>query len=209
MKTANQKEILERLEKVYFDAKPALNFKNAYELLVATILSAQCTDVRVNKVTEPLFKKYPDPEALAAADTNELMEEIHSCGCYAVKAKNLIGTARMIISDFGGEVPQSMEELTKLPGVGRKTANVVLSNAFGIPGIAVDTHVFRVSNRLSLANADNVEDTEFQLMDLIPKEKWGSAHHWLIYHGRQICSARKPKCEECFLNDICPSRVKY
>lgn len=203
--TKNQQEILRRMEQVYADAKPALHFHNAYELLVATILSAQCTDVRVNKVTKDLFVHYKNAEELSRADYSELCDEIHSCGCYAVKAKNLINTAKLLMEQFGGEVPQTMEELTTLPGVGRKTANVVLSNAFGIPGFAVDTHVFRVSNRLGLAHAKDVAKTEEQLCALVPREKWGNAHHWLIYHGRQICSARKPKCGECFLKDICPS----
>lgn len=203
--TKNQQEILRRMEQVYADAKPALHFQNAYELLVATILSAQCTDVRVNKVTKDLFVHYKNAEELSRADYSELCDEIHSCGCYAVKAKNLINTAKLLMEQFGGEVPQTMEELTTLPGVGRKTANVVLSNAFGIPGFAVDTHVFRVSNRLGLAHAKDVAKTEEQLCALVPREKWGNAHHWLIYHGRQICSARKPKCGECFLKDICPS----
>lgn len=201
----NSQEILRRLEEVYFDAKPALNFTNPYELLVATILSAQCTDVRVNMVTEKLFVRYPDAESLAKADFDELSEEIHSCGFYTTKAKNLISTAKALVEKHGGQVPQTMEDLTELAGVGRKTANVVLSNAFGIPGIAVDTHVFRVSNRLGLAHAADVEKTEFQLRELIPEEKWGQAHHWLIYHGRQVCSARKPACKTCFLKDICPS----
>ena len=203
--TKNQQEILRRMEQVYADAKPALHFQNAYELLVATILSAQCTDVRVNKVTKDLFVHYKNAEELSRAEYSELCDEIHSCGCYAVKAKNLINTAKLLMEQFGGEVPQTMEELTTLPGVGRKTANVVLSNAFGIPGFAVDTHVFRVSNRLGLAHAKDVAKTEEQLCALVPREKWGNAHHWLIYHGRQICSARKPKCGECFLKDICPS----
>lgn len=202
----NRNEIIRRLSEVYADAKPALNYKNPYELLVATILSAQCTDVRVNKVTEGLFKHYPDACALAKADLNELADEIHSCGCFNTKAKNLIGTANKLVESYGGEVPADMEALTALPGVGRKTANVVLSNAFGLPGFAVDTHVFRVSNRLGLVNAPDVEKTEEQLCELVPREKWGQAHHWLIYHGRQLCAARKPKCEECFLNDICKSR---
>lgn len=204
----NTQEILRRLEQVYLDAKPALHYKNAYELLVATILSAQCTDVRVNKVTEGLFLQYPDAAHLAMADQQELEQRIHSCGCYSVKARNLIETAKRLVQNFQGEVPKTMEELTTLAGVGRKTANVVLSNAFGIPGIAVDTHVFRVSNRLGLAHAKDVQKTEEQLMALIPKEKWGNAHHWLIYHGRQVCSARKPHCATCFLNDICPSANK-
>lgn len=200
-----KQEILRRLEEVYYGAKPALNYTNAYELLVATILSAQCTDVRVNKVTEKLFVHYPDAQHLAAADFAALCDEIHSCGCYSVKAKNLIETAKTLVTRYDGAVPRTMEELTTLAGVGRKTANVVLSNAFGIPGIAVDTHVFRVSHRLGLADAKDVEKTEFQLRALIPEEKWGAAHHWLIYHGRQVCTARKPACETCFLRDICPT----
>lgn len=200
-----KQEILKRLEEVYVDAVPALHFANPYQLLVATILSAQCTDVRVNKVTEKLFIKYKNAEELAAADFDELCDDIHSCGCYSVKAKNLIGTAKMLVEQYGGQVPPDMDELTKLPGVGRKTANVVLSNAFGIPGFAVDTHVFRVSNRLGLANAKDVLKTEEQMCALIPKEKWGNAHHWIIYHGRQVCHARKPACDTCFLRDLCPS----
>ena len=199
-----KEEILARLEKEYKGAKPALHFKDPYELLVATILSAQCTDVRVNKVTAELFPHYPDAEALAHADYDELCGEIKSCGCYGVKAKNLISTANSLVNDFGGCVPQTMEELTSLAGVGRKTANVVLSNAFGIPGLAVDTHVFRVSARMGLASGKDVETTENELCAIIPREKWGEAHHWLIYHGRQVCSARKPNCEGCILNDICP-----
>ena len=199
-----EQEIFRRLEARYPNAKPALNYENAFQLLVATILSAQCTDVRVNQVTAPLFVHYPDARALAAADLEELSREIHSCGCYRVKAKNLIGTAKMLCQDYAGEVPPSMEALTKLPGVGRKTANVVLSNAFDIPGLAVDTHVFRVSHRLGLSDAKDPEGTESQLCALIPREKWGKAHHWLIYHGRQVCSARAPKCGDCPLSDLCP-----
>lgn len=199
-----EQEIFHRLEARYPNAKPALNYENAFQLLVATILSAQCTDVRVNQVTASLFVHYPDARALAAADLEELSREIHSCGCYRVKAKNLIGTAKMLCRDYAGEVPPSMEALTRLPGVGRKTANVVLSNAFDIPGLAVDTHVFRVSHRLGLSDAKDPEGTESQLCALIPREKWGKAHHWLIYHGRQVCSACAPKCGDCLLADLCP-----
>lgn len=199
-----EQEIFRRLEARYPNAKPALNYENAFQLLVATILSAQCTDVRVNQVTASLFVHYPDAQALAAADLEELSREIHSCGCYRVKAKNLIGTAKMLCRDYAGEVPPLMEALTRLPGVGRKTANVVLSNAFDIPGLAVDTHVFRVSHRLGLSDAKDPEGTESQLCALIPREKWGKAHHWLIYHGRQVCSARAPKCGDCLLADLCP-----
>ena len=199
-----EQEIFHRLEARYPNAKPALNYENAFQLLVATILSAQCTDVRVNQVTASLFVHDPDAQALAAADLEELSREIHSCGCYRVKAKNLIGTAKMLYRDYAGEVPPLMEALTRLPGVGRKTANVVLSNAFDIPGLAVDTHVFRVSHRLGLSDAKDPEGTESQLCALIPREKWGKAHHWLIYHGRQVCSARAPKCGDCLLADLCP-----
>lgn len=199
-----EQEIFRRLEARYPNAKPALNYENAFQLLVATILSAQCTDVRVNQVTASLFVHYPDARALAAADLEELSREIHSCGCYRVKAKNLIGTAKTLCRDYAGEVPPLMEALTRLPGVGRKTANVVLSNAFDIPGLAVDTHVFRVSHRLGLSDAKDPEGTESQLCALIPREKWGKAHHWLIYHGRQVCSARAPKCGDCLLADLCP-----
>ena len=199
-----EQEIFHRLEARYPNAKPALNYENAFQLLVATILSAQCTDVRVNQVTASLFVHYPDAQALAAADLEELSREIHSCGCYRVKAKNLIGTAKMLCRDYAGEVPPLMEALTRLPGVGRKTANVVLSNAFDIPGLAVDTHVFRVSHRLGLSDAKDPEGTESQLCALIPREKWGKAHHWLIYHGRPGCSARAPKCGECLLADLSP-----
>ena len=199
-----EQEIFRRLEARYPNAKPALNYENAFQLLVATILSAQCTDVRVNQVTASLFVHYPDARALAAADLEVLSREIHSCGCYRVKAKNLIGTAKMLCRDYAGEVPPLMEALTRLPGVGRKTANVVLSNAFDIPGLAVDTHVFRVSHRLGLSDAKDPEGTESQLCALIPREKWGKAHHWLIYHGRQVCSARAPKCGDCLLADLCP-----
>ena len=199
-----KQEILKRLEEVYVDAVPALHFVNPYQLLVATILSAQCTDVRVNKVTETLFIKYKNAEELAAADFDELCDEIHSCGCYSVKAKNLIGTAKMLVEQYGGKVPPDMDELTKLPGVGRKTANVVLSNAFGIPGFAVDTHVFRVSNRIGLVNNTKTPlETEKQLVKNIPAEILSTAHHWLILHGRYVCLARKPKCEECGIRQWC------
>ena len=200
--TDNEK-ILAILKSEYPDARPALNFKNAYELLVAVILSAQCTDVRVNKVTEVLFEKYPDPASLAACDISELEDVIHSCGCYKVKAKNLKSMANDLIEKFGGQVPRTMEELTSLAGCGRKTANVIMSNAFGIPAIAVDTHVFRVSNRLGLAQAKDVLKTEQQLRDNIPEQDWSDAHHWLIFHGRRVCTARAPRCAECALKELC------
>ncbi|MBR2222973.1 MAG: endonuclease III [Christensenellaceae bacterium] len=197
-------EIMKRLEEVYIGAKPSLLFENPFELLIATILSAQCTDVRVNKVTRVLFPKYPTPSDLAQAEFSDVAEIIKSCGCYQVKAKNIIATAKLLVSDYGGEVPPEMDELVKLPGVGRKTANVVLSNAFDIPGFAVDTHIMRVSYRIGLSeNKGDPLKIEKDLCALFPRERWGEAHHWLIYHGRQVCSAKKPACESCFLHDIC------
>lgn len=196
-------EILNILKKEYEGTKSGLEFKDAYTLLIATILSAQCTDVRVNQITKVLFLKHDKPEKMVLLSQKELEEIIKSCGFYTVKAKNILETSNIILKNFGGKVPDSMEELTKLPGVGRKTANVVLSNAFLKPAIAVDTHVFRVSNRLGLAHAKNEYDTEMQLMEAIPKEDWSDAHHWLIWHGRKICSSRSPKCNICPLFKVC------
>lgn len=197
------KEVLDILEEMFPDAKAELNFTTPYELLVATILSAQCTDVRVNLVTEELFKNYNTPEAMCSIDTSRLEEMIHTCGFYRNKAKNIHAASRILIEEYGSKVPESMEELMELPGVGRKTANVVLANAFGVPGIAVDTHVFRVSNRIGLAHSDNVYDTEMQLRQNIPEEKWSKHHHTLIFLGRRACKARKPSCEACSLNHLC------
>ena len=199
---AHQNAILKKLEDMYPDAKAELVFSNPYEMLVATILSAQCTDRQVNKVTPAVFSRYPDPVSMAAADVNDLYPLVKSCG-FSTKASNIISACRIIRDIYDGEVPHTMEELTKLPGVGRKTANVVLFNAFGIPAFAVDTHVFRVCNRLGLCKADTVEETEKQMTRLIPKEKWGQAHHWLIWHGRRLCKARNPLCAECALKDLC------
>jgi endonuclease-3 len=195
--------ILKRLEEHYPQAKPGLHFGSAFQLLIATIFSAQTTDRQVNAVTEGLFAAYPDARSMLGLKQSELERIIKSCGFYKTKAKNALATCRILVEKYGGEVPRTMEELTALPGVGRKTANVVLSNAFGIPAIAVDTHVFRVSNRLGLADAKDVAETERQLRDAIPKEKWSQAHHWLIWHGRRVCVARKPDCGNCFLNDVC------
>ena len=197
------KSILELLEKHYYDAKPGLNFENPFQLLIATILSAQCTYKQVNKVTPNLFAKYKKPEDFAKLKPEELEEDIRSCGFYRTKSRNIIETCKILVEKYDGQVPADIELLQQLPGVGRKTANVVASNAFGIDAIAVDTHVFRVSNRLGLANANTVEKTEKQLMDNIPKKKWSEAHHWLIQHGRKICTARRPKCDECFLTPYC------
>ena len=195
--------ILAELERLYPDARPALHFDNAYQLLLAVILSAQCTDVKVNMVTPALFAAYPDAQALAKATPEEVEPYIRTCGLYHNKAKNLVLTARALVEQYGGEVPADHEKLTKLPGVGRKTANVVMSCAFGADAIAVDTHVFRVTNRLGLASAPDVLKTEEQLMQAIPKDKWSRAHHWLSFHGRQVCAARKPACEACTLRAWC------
>ena len=195
--------ILAELERLYPDAKPALHFRNPFELLVAVILSAQCTDVKVNAVTPALFAAYPDAHALAAAQPLEVEGYIRTCGLYHNKAKNLVATAKTLVDSYGGEVPADHEKLTQLPGVGRKTANVVMSCAFGADAIAVDTHVFRVSNRLGLADANDVLKTEHQLMRSIPREKWSLAHHWIIFHGRRVCAARKPDCANCTLSAWC------
>ena len=199
----NQKEILLRLKEFYKNIGTALRFHNPYELLVATMLSAQSTDKQVNKVTSKLFDKYPAVEDIALLTDEQLAEEIKSIGLYKNKSKNIIATSKILLEQFDGQVPDNLDDLIKLPGVGRKTANVVLSNAFGVPALAVDTHVFRVANRLKLAQAKDVIETEKQLMALIPQEDWSKAHHWLIWHGRLFCKARKPSCEKCTLNDIC------
>lgn len=195
--------ILEILADLYPNPITALTHTNTWELLVATILSAQCTDERVNIITPALFAAYPTPEALAMAKFEEVAPYIKTAGLWQTKTNNLIKTAQIVASDHGGKVPNTREELEALPGVGRKTASVVLANAFKIPAIAVDTHVFRVANRLGLANAKNTYQTELQLMDAIPREKWIDAHHWLILHGRAVCKARNPECPNCPLKPHC------
>lgn len=207
MEEQQRTEILRRLRELYPDAKPALHFANAYQLLVAVILSAQCTDVKVNKVTPALFERFPNAAAMAAVESSEVEPYIQSCGIYRNKARSLVLTARALCERFGGEVPADFEALQTLPGVGRKTANVVMACAFGADAIAVDTHVFRVSNRLGLAQADDVLETEMQLRRAIPQKDWSSAHHWLIYHGRQVCDARRPQCAGCALRDVCANPV--
>ena len=193
------------LRKTYPDATCALDHRSPLELLVATILSAQCTDARVNKVTPTLFQRYPNAGAYAQAEREELEEYIRSTGFYRNKAKSIQGAATKLEEDFSGLVPQSMEELLRLPGVARKTANVVLGTAFGIAeGIVVDTHVFRLSHRLGLAKAKSPEQVERQLMGLLPREDWIDFGHMLIHHGRAICDARKPLCNECSLEPHCP-----
>lgn len=194
-----------RLKAHYANEKSGLEFADPYQLLVATILAAQCTDVRVNIVTKDLFPKYPSPVELAAADLTELEGYIKTCGLYQSKAKNLIACAKRLMSEYGGKVPDTMEDLTSLAGVGRKTANVVLAFAFGQPAFPVDTHVGRVARRLGMAHSDNPNKVEAELKEIFPREEWSEAHHWMIWHGRRICKAQRPLCGECFLNDICPS----
>ena len=205
-KSARIAHILDTLAETYPEAAPQLDFTSPFELLVATILSAQCTDKQVNKTTAVLFPIYGTAAKMAAATEAELEPYIKTCGLFKTKGKNIIATSRILMEQYGGDVPDTMEALTALPGVGRKTANVVLSNAFGQPAIAVDTHVFRVANRLGLAEAKDVLRTEQQLMENIPKEKWSIAHHWLIFHGRRVCSARNPACNRCTVAPYCPNK---
>lgn len=203
---ASTTEVIRRLKEEYPDAATELNWTNPLELLVATILSAQTTDVRVNQVTERLFEKYRTAGDYAAADPPELEEDIRPTGFYRNKAKAIQGMARALLEDHGGEVPRSMPDLVALPGVGRKTANVVLGNAYGIDeGVVVDTHVRRLSNRLGLTEHQDPEKIEQDLMRMVPKEDWTVFSHLLIFHGRRVCKARKPDCPNCVLNDICPS----
>lgn len=202
MNTKNRK-VLELLMKEYPDAECELNHKTPFQLLVATILSAQTTDKKVNEVTKELFKKYPTVDEFLLLTKEELEQRIKQIGLYRNKTKNILLMCRQLKDKFNGKVPNTMEELMSLAGVGRKTANVVLSNAFGVPSIAVDTHVFRVSNRIGLANAKNVLDTEKQLQKAIDKELWSLAHHLLIFHGRRCCYARNPNCSECIIQEHC------
>lgn len=203
MTKKNIKFILATLEDLYGGERCGLDFKTPFELLIATILSAQCTDVRVNIVTGELFKTYDTPQAILSLGEAGLVGKIKTCGLANTKAKNIILTCEQLLTNFNGMVPAKMEELITLPGVGRKTANVVLSNAFGVPAIAVDTHVFRVSKRIGLASGKTVLEVEKELMKNIPKEKWSMAHHWLIWHGRKCCTARNPNCGNCKLLKIC------
>lgn len=189
--------VLEELEELYPQAGAELNFTNPFETVVATVLAAQCTDKRVNMVTARLFPRYPDAKAMAQLTPEELEPMIQECGLYHNKARSIVELSRMLVEKYDGRVPDTMEELVALPGVGRKTANVVLANAFGQQAFAVDTHVFRVSNRIGLAHASNVQETERQLMEAVPRERWSHTHHLLIWHGRRCCAARKPACERC------------
>lgn len=200
---ARTKRVLEALKKEYPDAKCELNYETPFQLLVATALSAQTTDVKINEITKTFFKDYPDVYSMSKISQEELEERLKTIGLYRNKAKNLLMMCKQIIENFDGEVPPTMEGITSLAGAGRKTANVVLSNAFGVPAIAVDTHVFRVSNRIGLAKADNVLDTEKQLQEELPKKEWTLAHHLIIFHGRRRCYARKPDCPNCPINKDC------
>jgi endonuclease-3 len=200
-------EIIRLLKKEYTEPKTALTFKTPFELLVATILSAQTTDALVNKVTENIFKKYNTIKDYADASLEAFQKNISSINFYKTKAKNILGSAKMIVESFNAKVPKTMDELTSLPGVARKTANIILSNAFGInEGIAVDTHVKRLSYRLGLTKNEDPVKIEQDLMTMTPKEEWANLSHLLILHGRKICQAKKPKHSECILFDICPSR---
>ena len=203
MKKIDKQKSLEILESLYKGAKPALLFSTPYELLVAVILSAQCTDERVNKVTRVLFEKYSTPQTMVTLSQEELERYIFSCGFYRMKAEHILSASRDILEKFNGEVPNTVEALMSLAGVGKKTANVVYAVAFGGDAIAVDTHVFRVSNRLGLAKGNTPLAVEAGLNKAIPKEKWSEAHHWLIWHGRKVCHSQKPACEGCALAEVC------
>jgi endonuclease-3 len=203
-RAARAKKIVRQLAKMYPDARCALDFENPLELLIATVLSAQCTDKRVNMVTPALFQRYPTAKAYATASPRHLEKMIASTGFFRNKTKSIISACRRIVNEHGGEVPGTMEELVKLPGVGRKTANVLLGNAFGIPGLTVDTHMIRVNRRLGLTRHTDAVKIEQDLMQLIPEREWTMYSHRIIHHGRTICQARKPACESCGLAPLCP-----
>lgn len=202
-------EILARLAREYPDAECALNFTNPFELLVATILSAQTTDARVNQITPQLFARFPDPVALAGATLSELEEILHPLGFFRAKARSLSGVGRALVEVHDGVVPRTLEELVALPGVGRKTANVVLGNAFGIPGITVDTHVGRLTRRWGWTKQTDPVKAERELIDVMPREEWTMDCHRIIFHGRQVCHSRRPECGACVLADVCPSAEKF
>ncbi len=203
MKSEDIKTILDILEQTYPEAGCALEHADIFELLVCVVLSAQTTDKSVNKVTPALFAKYPDAESLSQADPCDIAECIRSIGMYKTKSKNIVNLAKILVRDFDGNVPDDYDSLISLPGVGRKTANVVLSVGFGYQRIAVDTHVFRVANRIGLVNEKNVLDTELSLMEVIPQDRWSQTHHSLIFHGRNCCDARNPKCDKCPVRRFC------
>lgn len=206
IKRQRVKDISAIFGKIYSDADCTLEYTTALELLIATQLAAQCTDARVNIVTKDLFVKYPDVYAFANADEMELQEDIRSTGFFRNKARNIIACCRMLIDDYDGEVPGRMEELLKLPGVGRKTANLVLGDFFGIPGVVVDTHAARLSNRMGLTTNQDPYKIELDLQKVVPQDEWADFCHKLVYHGREYCNARKPKCDICPIAHICPRR---
>ena len=209
MARKNVKKVLELLDEHYTtEYKCYLNHDNAWQLLIATMLSAQCTDARVNIVTKDLFKKYPDLESFADADTKELEKDIKSTGFYHNKAKNIIECAKRLVTDFNGNVPKTIEELTSLAGVGRKTANVIRGNIYNEPSIVVDTHVKRISRKLGFTKEEDPEKIEYDLMKVLPKDHWILFNIQIITHGRSICPARNPKCEQCFLYDYCPGHER-
>ena len=197
-------KVLNILEKEYPDARVTLHFKDPFQLLIATILAAQCTDERVNLVTKDLFKKYHQAADFAGADPRTLEDEIRPTGFYHNKAKSILGCCEMLVKKFHGQVPQRLEDLTPLPGVGRKTANIILGNAYGQQAIAVDTHVKRVTHRLAWAKSDDPDKIEFELMEVIPRERWTMACHQLVFHGRRVCRAQQPQCPTCPVVKFCP-----
>ena len=205
---AQKQVILAKLEETYKDTKTALNYNSPFELLVAVILSAQCTDERVNVITARLFPRLNTPEKMGALTQEQMEEEIRDCGLYHAKAKNILGACHMLVERFNSTIPSDIKTLMELPGVGQKTANVVASIIYNVPAIAVDTHVFRVSHRLGMAKGADPLATEKELQKAIPMEKWSDAHHWFIWHGRKICKARKPLCTQCVLLEECPFKEK-
>lgn len=200
-------KILARLAEVYADTGSALHFGSTYQLLVAVMLSAQTNDNQVNKITADLFPEYGTPQQMATLTLAELEEKIQTCGLYKNKAKNILAATQILLAQYGGEVPHTREELVALPGVGRKTANVVLSVGFNLPALAVDTHIYRVAHRLGLSAGKTPDAVEADLCALIPEEDWAKAHHWFIWHGRRVCDARRPKCADCPVGDLCPRLI--
>jgi endonuclease-3 len=208
LRKAQKQAVLDKLEEEYRGTGTALIYHSPFELLVAVVLSAQCTDERVNVITARIFPRLNTPEKMGALTQEQLEAEIHDCGLYRAKAKNLLAACHMLTERFQSVIPDSIDTLMELPGVGRKTANVVASIIYNVPAIAVDTHVFRVSHRLGLAKGADPEATEKELQRAISKEKWSDAHHWFIWHGRRICKARKPLCERCVVLEECPFKEK-
>lgn len=200
-------DMIEVFDRTYSDADCTLEYQSALQLLISTQLAAQCTDARVNIVTKDLYRKYQDVYAFANADELELQNDIRSTGFFRNKAKNIIGCCQMLIQDYGGEVPGNMEDLLKLPGVGRKTANLVLGDFFGIPGVVVDTHATRLSNRMGLTAQKDPYKIELDLQKVVPRDHWASFCHQLVYHGRAFCTARSPKCDTCPVNRLCPQKL--